>query len=77
MDGTMLNFCRFSAMAILMLLLGHFDQSLGQGGDGQPRRGGHLILGTSKTMTTPHPFIGSRSVSASIKESMYQSLYAL
>src|SRR5262245_40955726 len=72
----MLNLYRVGAIVFLILLSAHFDHALAQGAEGQPKRGGHLIFGTSKTMTTPHPFIGSRSVSASIKESMYQSLVA-
>ena len=73
--------CKFSVvLALLVLLSGWMDDAWGQAQAQQriekPRRGGHLIFATSKTMTTPHPFIGSRSVSASIKQAMYQSLTA-
>ncbi|MGH7846384.1 MAG: ABC transporter substrate-binding protein, partial [Candidatus Binatia bacterium] len=73
--------CKFTVvLALLVLFCGWMDDAWGQAQAQQksekPKRGGHLIFATSKTMTTPHPFIGSRSVSASIKQSMYQSLTA-
>ncbi len=72
----MSNVRRFTVAVLILLFFGGSNQAFGQASEGQPRRGGHVVFATSKTMTTPHPFIGSRSVSASIKESMYQSLTA-
>ena len=65
-----------SAMVFIGLLLPMLGANdlLGQDRMDKPRRGGHLIVGTSKTMDTPHPFIGVRSVSEYIKTGMYQPL---
>lgn len=40
----------------------------------QPQRGGTLVFGNSKDITTPHPLVATSSIPRYIKESMYEAL---
>ncbi len=61
--------------AVVLVALGAAG-AIGQDKSEKPVRGGHLIVAASKSMDTPHPFIGVRSVSEYIKMAMFQSLVA-
>jgi peptide/nickel transport system substrate-binding protein len=43
---------------------------------GEPKRGGTLVFGNSKDVTTPHPYVATSSIPRYIKESMYEPLIA-
>ena len=59
--------------SVILAALGTAD-AFGQDKAEKPIRGGHLYVAASKSMETPHPFIGVRSISEFIKMTMFQSL---